>query len=438
MTDSTTRQELEFSIVGSLILRGDRVGQYLPDLSADDFESDLTRSIFLAIRKMYNRSQLIDRLSVSTELGESYEEAINEAMRWGSADAGAYIPLLKKKAFFAAVRNCATALSFAEQPEEVGKILDELNALNVTRKDRQAVSVGAAVQSFFDRHSGKAPTYIKWGFDTLDAHLFTEPGDFIAIGGYPSAGKTLLAEQFALNFAKQGKRVGFFSFETSEAKLTDRLMAHAAQISFEHIHKNSFNEKEMRAAVNAAYTLSELDLDFIQASGMTVTDIQSFSLAKHYDIVFIDYLQLMANDDRKTRFEAVTAISIALHSMAQSTGITVIALAQLSRADKNKDGKPTPPNMASFRESGQIEQDVDVAMLLYPENLNDNRSNRILKIGKNKDGERATVTLAFDGEHQTMRPVRQDAPPKPPPPKKIPGQQEFEEIDEDEAGPLPF
>lgn len=434
----STRQELEFAIIGGLILRSDRAGQFLSQLRAEDFESDVTRTMFAAVKKMFNRNVLIDRLSVATELGESYEDAVNEALSWLAADPAAYIPLLKRKAYLANVRTCATALSFAEQPEEISRIVDELNALNVSRPERQAVSLENALQSFFDRHTGKPPAYLKWGFDTLDAHLFTEPGDFIAIGGYPSAGKTLLAEQFALNFAKQGKRVGFFSFETGEAKLTDRLMCHAAQIPFDHIKKNNLSDREWRIASNTAQKISELPLDIIPASGMTVTDIQAFSLSKHYDVVFIDYLQLMATDASKSRFEAVTAISIGLHTMAQSTGITVIALAQLARADKNKDGRPTPPNMASFRESGQIEQDVDVAMLLYPENLNDNRSNRVLKIGKNKDGERASVSLVFDGARQSMWPEKQDPPPKDAAPEAISGQVKMEEVDEAETGPLPF
>ena len=87
--------------------------------------------------------------------------------------------------------------------------------------------------------------------------------------------------------------------------------------------------------------------------------------------------------------------------------MTVVALAQLSRPEKTKtkDGKPVPPSMSSFRESGQIEQDADVAMLLYPAEPNNNRSNRILKVSKNKEGEKLSLELAFDGATQTLTPI---------------------------------
>ena len=99
------------------------------------------------------------------------------------------------------------------------------------------------------------------------------------------------------------------------------------------------------------------------------------------------------------RFEQVTQISMGLHTLAQQSGITVIALAQLSRPDKSKK-KKDPPGMHDLRESGQIEQDADAVLLLYHKDPNDNAGPRMLKIGKNKEGERADFELNFKGESQ--------------------------------------
>ena len=89
--------------------------------------------------------------------------------------------------------------------------------------------------------------------------------------------------------------------------------------------------------------------------------------------------------------------------MARVNSVTVIALAQLARPDKTQ-GKPQPPTMSSFRESGQIEQDADIAFLLWPADPNDNSSDRVFKIGKNKEGERMKMDMIFDGKTQTLRP----------------------------------
>lgn len=99
---------------------------------------------------------------------------------------------------------------------------------------------------------------------------------------------------------------------------------------------------------------------------MTVADIQAFSLSRRYDAIFIDYLQLIPSPQGRSRYDAVTDVSIRLHQMSQTTGIAVFPLSQLSRPDKDRDGRKAP-NMASLRESGQIEQDADVIMLLYKE-----------------------------------------------------------------------
>ena len=135
---------------------------------------------------------------------------------------------------------------------------------------------------------------------------------------------------------------------------------------------------------------------------MTVRDIQALTLNQRFEVIVVDYLQLVV-DHGKGSYEQVTNISKGLHTLAQSNGVAVIALAQLSRPEKEK-GKPQPPSMHSFRDSGQIEQDADVAFLLWPSDPNDNRSERVLKVAKNKEGERLKLDLTFDGACQTLTP----------------------------------
>ncbi len=142
-------------------------------------------------------------------------------------------------------------------------------------------------------------------------------------------------------------------------------------------------------------------LEFIPAAGSTVADIGAFARSRRYEIIYIDYVQLIAGDESRGLVAKNTAISQGLHTLAQSTGITVVGLAQLSRP--SKDGAAKAPRMNALRESGQYEQDADIIMLLYREDETDlSGPNRRLDVAKNKEGELGGIDLAFDGATQTF------------------------------------
>ena len=221
-------------------------------------------------------------------------------------------------------------------------------------------------------------------------------------------------------------------------------MSNLSKVPLAKIKRRDLNDADYQALADAATVLSERHLDCIDAGGMTVRDIQAVALNKRYQVVLVDCLQLVV-DASKNRYEQVTNISQGLHTMARSNNMAVIALAQLRRPEK-ENGKPKPPTMADFRESGQIEQDADIALLLWPADPNDNHSGRVLKVGKNKEGERLKIDLDFDGATQTMTPhvptrgeqyrdlqrqIREVSK------RKIPGQTEFTEITGDDSD-LPF
>ena len=399
--------ELEFALLGGLIADGSKAGEHIASLRPEDFEEPVCRSVFGAIRALFNRRDPVDRISLLHELGEDYAPALDEAAQRATSEVAYYSQLLRQGRRLKEAQKQGFEITNAQSLDDIPPALDKLNALMVQRRDRRPVPMSEALQRFMDRHSGEPPEYLKWGLPPLDDKLYCEPGDFVVIGGYPSAGKTLLASQFALELAKR-YRVGFFSLETSADKLTDRMMAYKTQIPMSRIKKNQLSEEDWKACTRAAEELNSLQFEEISASGMTATDIQAYSLSRGYEVIFVDYLQLVQDGSKGGRYEQVTNISLTLHTLAQSCGITVVALAQLSRPDKTVK-KPQPPNMSSFRESGQIEQDADVALLLYQEDLDNNAGRRVLKIGKNKEGERFAIILDFNGETQTLRPAKRTA-----------------------------
>lgn len=404
MVDMNNIMRIEYSILGTVLFEPEHTGEVVAALTPEHFSNLGTRGLFEAITVLHFRGDPVDPVTVVQEAGADYEDAVREVLQYPIAPSNLsyYCEMLKEQGQLRRVQAEAMGITTAETIQEAREGLDRLNGLMVSRKGVEILNAAEAALDFYDRQKGEKPEYLRWGFDRLDADLYAELGDFVVVGGYPSAGKTLLSLQFALTMSEK-YRVGYFSLETSPRKLIDRIMSHLAKVPLKKIKERDLNEADYAALAEAStMKLSARMINFIDAGGMTVRDIQAVALNKRYQVIFVDYLQLVA-DAGKGRYEQVTNISQGLHTLARANGITVIAMAQLRRPEKEK-GKPKPPTMADFRESGQIEQDADIAMLLWPSDPNDNHSGRVLKVGKNKEGERLKMDLDFDGAIQTMVP----------------------------------
>lgn len=405
MVDPSRITWFEYSILGTILLEGDCAGEVVAALSPEHFSMEATRGLFEAISALHVEGAPINQATVMRKAGSEYEVAVQEACQHYTAKSNLpyYCDLLKEQGRLRQVQAEAMGITSAENLEQAGEVLDRMNGLMVTQKKVTIMSAAEAAMDFYQRQEAKEkPEYLTWGMDKLNQCLYVQLGDFVVVGGYASSGKTLLSLQFALELA-QKYRVGYFSLETSPQKLNDRTMAHLARIPLAKIKKRDLNDADWAAIAEASRKLAKMQLEFIDAGSMSVRDIQALSLNRHYQVVIVDYLGLVQAKG-KDRYEQVTNISMGLHTLARSHNIAVIALAQLSRPEKEK-GKQQPPNMNSFRESGQIEQDADVAILLWLSDPNDNKSNRVLKIAKNKEGERARFELKFDGPCQTLTPV---------------------------------
>ena len=436
---------IQYAVLSAMLREPEYVGEVMTRLTAQDFDSVATRGLFEAMERLHAAGAPIDPVTVLREAGDDYLPAMEEAARYTGGDALYYCGMLRDGVQLQRLRACAVELSAAESLDAAGRVLDRLNGLATLRKNREPVTSHEAAADFIRRMSRKArPEYLSLGMPELDRRLFIEPGDLILIGGYASAGKTLLSLQFALALAEK-YRVGYFSLETSPKKLTDRMISHMAQVPLPAIKECCLDPEQARRATEATRRLDRLPLELVPAGGMSVRDIQAVTLSRRYQAVFVDYLQIVAAQG-KTRYEQVTNISIALHTLAQTHGVTAFALAQLSRPDRTDRGRLLPPGMAAFRESGQLEQDADVALLMWPEDPNNNRSGRILKIAKNKDGERDTLHLAFDGAMQTLTSVSDNGKAvaacysnagRKAKARKLPKQTGFQAL-EDDSEPLPF
>lgn len=407
----TIEERVELTVVGTLVVSPTQVGYALSRLTVTDFDQLGARTLFQAIGKLFLAEKPIDPLTVLAEAGSDCEPVMDLIMdqQMVTAQLTHYIDLVLQQSKLRSLRLLGESLSQVESIDAAGALRDRLCGLFLSKRDVDIVEIKDAVLGFVEAQSSTdQPEYLTWGIRQLDEKLFVDLGDFVVVGGYPSAGKTLLSLQMAVHLAET-HRVGYFSLETSPAKLADRIMAAQANIPLYKIKRQALSTTEWDAVRDAGQLVSQRRLTLIRASGMTVADIRAVTLQHKLQVIFVDYLQLIQSKGAG-RYEQVTAISMGLHTLAQDLGVAVIALAQLSRPEKSATGgRSKPPNMSSFRESGQIEQDADVAMLLYPETPNDNGGRRILKISKNKEGGSFSMTMEFDGPTQRLTPAEDRA-----------------------------
>ena len=405
LNDRLSNQE---AVLGSLLIEPKLIGQVLDKVTDRDFLDGTYRQIFQAIREQFVSGKPVDAVTVRDKLGggEAWSSLLLQIMddTPTAANVWAYVSLMKEQARVVQGREIAQSLAEARELEDIRRGVDKLQALLVERQDVRRMGMEQMLQSFWERHT-KPHRYMTWGLSKLDEQLFSDLGDMVVLGGYPSAGKTALAVSFAYH-QSEAKRVGFYSLETSRFKLADRLISNLAGIEMASIKRGTLTEEEWSRAANSTSKVIQHQLDLIDASGMTASDIRADALANRYQIVYVDYLQIVEPETRKAnRTEQVSSISRTFQQMAHGSGILVVALSQLVRSEKTRDeSKYIEPTMSDLRESGQIEQDADAILLLYLENPSKpNESRRVLKLAKNKDGERGRMYLTFDGAYQRFR-----------------------------------
>lgn len=282
-----------------------------------------------------------------------------------------------------AMQAASPATSYEDLADLYGRMGQ---ALDTDHPGEDFTPLGDLIDDYI-RSLDQQPDYIQTGIGPLDRNLHILPGNFILIGGRPSAGKTALSLQIAVEMAKQGRKVCYFSLETSPQILAQRIIANQLYAPLEQVK----TKKVPAAELDGLSKLRKLPLYIRSASGRNVAWIRAQALRMKAQAVMVDYVQIIRPDRSADRYQAITQISIGLHELAQTTGMVVIGAAQLSR-----NAAHTLPTNADLKESGQLEQDADAVLLLG--SAEDGRSVCILS--KNKEGRVGEIPLAFDKERQ--------------------------------------
>lgn len=403
MIDLTAANDAERAIIGAMLIDGRCIGEVLTAVRAEDFLTEPMRSVFAAIRELFLTGRPADPVTVVDRVGSGFKPTLLECMDTTPTAANVldYCRVLREQSRLYRLREAADAVAEAGSLAEAQEILSRALADAGEKPGVRVVSLTEMLSGFFRRMAAPEPPYIHWGLPMLDSTLAVAGGKYVLLGARPSTGKTALALQLGIHIARD-KRVGFISLETNEATAADRVVAQNMDARLSSIQRRRLSEADLHVLSNQAARLSgeASGFDFISGSAMTVADIRSLALARRYDVVVIDYVQLIVpSGGREERTQAMQAVSMELRAMAQLTGITVIALAQLRRPETGT--KPRAPTMADLKESGQFEQDADVIMLLYLDEADNRFSDRWLKVEKNKEGQAGQrCRLKFEGSKQ--------------------------------------
>jgi replicative DNA helicase len=399
--------EAQAAVLGAALIDGDTVPRILHRTQEGDYTGSY-RTIFQAIQRVFLAGKPVDPTTVSAALesGHQYDALLLQILELTptAANVDAYIELTLAESKLNLMRDTGRLLQDCVSLDQATELWAKLNRSLGDRPSVRIVSMAQGLEDFYQRQQTR-PELVPWGMDKLDAAVLAERGDFVVLGGYPSAGKTALSVQLAWAQAEECK-VGYFSLETRPEKLIDRTVAMVTGVDFGRIKRHQLGQDDWELCARHNKALVGRKLEIIQAGGLSVPEIQALTLAGRYDVIYTDYLQLIRPDDpRRTDYEQVSQISRDLHTLAQTTGVTVVALSQLTRPGKTGE-QERAPGLHSLRQSGQIEQDADSVLLLYLDNPKDRQSQRRLKIAKNKEGEAGGILLLdFEGKTQRFSPA---------------------------------
>lgn len=385
--------DAQYSVLGSALIEPNVVARVMAETSEADF-SGACLTVYQAMQAVFSAGFPVDPVSVAAKLSGEYRGFLKQLMEVTptAANVDSYITLCREQSRVLACREIGRQLADCESTGAVRSLVEDAAKLMGATQSRQTVNMSESLRRFFEKPE-KPTRYLTWPIPALDGELYVSPGKFVVFGAEPSVGKTAFALQCAWHWAAR-HRVGFFSFETDPDTLFDRLIAGFAGIPMDSIKTNRISRKEWERICQTTQEITGRKLDLISAAGMNCSDIRAKILESGYEIIVVDYLQIVLSKG-SSRYEQVTNVSIELHNIAQSLGVTVLALAQLSRTEGDRQ-----PRNSDLRESGQIEQDADVILMMQLENHSNPSGPRNLFVTKNKEGQHSKMLLTFDGRYQ--------------------------------------
>lgn len=412
--------DAERSVLGSMLRDNDCIGDVLILLRAEDFYLDAHQKVFRAVADLFDGGKPADLVTVASlliqrgqfeDLGRnSFLDELRDAAPT-AANVAYYAGIVRDHSLLRALASAAAEIADAaerhvapadEQLEAAEKKIFAISQLGVVG---QTVTVGPALTDALKRLDARmqhgASASVPTGFIDLDRMTSgLQDGELNLIAARPSCGKTALGLAIARHAVlKAGLPVLFVSLEQSRVELAERLLCMQASVDSHRLRKGILNDAEMDALAEAAHDLQKtgaLHIDDTPSQGVTRIGANARRLKLRHGIrlVVIDYLQLIEPEDRKSpRHEQVANISRRLKHLARELKIPVVALAQLNREVEARSGGR--PKLSDLRDTGALEQDADVVMLLHK--LEEQGTTNLIEliVAKQRNGPTGEITLAF-------------------------------------------
>jgi len=433
--------DAEQAVLGGLML-DERAWERIADkLDESDFYRKDHRLIFRAIGELSNKNLPCDAVTLGewfdsnglAELvgGTSYVIQLANSTP-SAANIAAYAEIVREKSILRQLIDAGTEIvgdGFQPEGRSSQEILETAEqkvfhiAESGARGKKGFVQMRSAVKEAFQilhqRYESKGSvTGLATGFADLDEMTAgLQPSDLIIVAARPSMGKTALAVNMAEHAAlKSKKAVAIFSMEMSASQLAFRLISSLGRINQQHLRTGDIQEEEWPRVTSAITLLSDAKIFIDDTPALSPAELRARArrLKREHDVglIVIDYLQLMqVPGNKENRATEISEISRSLKAMAKEMNIPVIALSQLNRSLEQRTDKR--PVMSDLRESGAIEQDADVILFIYREEVYDKESPKKgsaeLIIGKQRNGPIGTVNLTFLGQYTRFESIASEA-----------------------------
>jgi replicative DNA helicase len=418
--------EAERSVLGAILLDDKSLFTVIEKLRKEDFYLESHRRIFDKMYALAASSRPVDLITLKNELqrsdelesagGPAYLASLTDGLP-RAANIEHYAQIVKEKATLRRLiqisneimtRSYQSEETSDEILQDVEKAVFDLSnqqfRTGFTAIDPLVSAVYKQIEEVANRKS--IVTGLETGFtefDKMTAGL--HPSDLIIIAARPGLGKTSLCLNIAQHAAlKKGQVIGIFSLEMSKEQLVKRLLCAEAEIDAHKVNTGFLNKEDWNRLGHAAGSLSQTKIFIDDTAGLSMMEMRSKArrlVVEHgLNLLIVDYLQLMSGSNQRyeNRTQEISQISRGLKGLAKELSVPVIAISQLNRAVESRKGDHRP-QLSDLRESGSIEQDADVVLFIYREEMfnptDENTGVAELIIGKQRNGPTGSFQLAF-------------------------------------------
>ena len=428
--------EGEQSVIGGLLLENGALDRVADILNAGDFYRHDHRLIYQHIASLINNNKPADIVTVAESLENSSELSSVGGIAYlgalaqntpSSANIRRYAEIVRERAMvrqLIEVSSGITDSAFNPQGRDAKKLLDEAESkiLQIAESGNRTSQGFSSVQEIlpgvlnridelYQRDNQNGVTGISTGFEDLDN--FTsgfQPGDLIIVAGRPSMGKTAFSINIAENIALGSKLpIAIFSMEMGSAQLVTRMIGSIGRLDQQRMRNGSLEDDDWARLTTAVGKLNDAPIYIDEGAGLSAFELRARARrlqrqSGQLGLIVVDYIQLMAGTSDKAnenRATEISEISRSLKSLAKELNVPIVALSQLNRSVEQRQDKR--PVMSDLRESGAIEQDADLILFIYRDEVynkdSEQKGTAEIIISKQRNGPIGTVRLTFLGEH---------------------------------------